>query len=68
LSPAAGGPEVAELSALVRNGVLTQQQADRLASAWGAIGVDAWAQPCLREVREHTRAYVEVLQVRSAGA
>jgi len=37
---------------------LTESQARRLYADWLVLDEDAWSQPWLRDVREHTRQYI----------
>lgn len=44
---------------LANGHVLSESQARRLYAEWFAVDEDAWAQPWLRDVREHTRMYIQ---------
>ncbi len=50
------------LSRLVRDGTLTSHQRELLRQGWSDSSSDLWAEPSLRDVREHTRAYIDQLR------
>lgn len=47
------------LAGLLRSNAVTQHQAETIRRKWGTLDADTFADPSLRGVPEHTRAYLE---------